>query len=188
MANPSFRFSSSLPQEREGGGQSIAMRIGTGLHPDGKATWCKSFFVQAGSRVRKLRVCPRDHRVEWVYIIGIEVRAGKGRYRDTHIVTLAPRFQLHNQSQHKIQFAQRCYANTVRDPLAEATHLQALPHSTLAFHWPRLDRDQLLCVRLTDVPGCQWSGGFGVDGVRDDRVWGSRPLLAFKNPIIFFFH
>ena len=76
------------------------------------------------SRVRKLRVCPKDNRVEWVYIIGIESRLGKGRYRNTFIVTLAPRFQLHNQSQYKIQVSQRCYANTVADPAAEATHLQ----------------------------------------------------------------
>ena len=62
--------------------------------------------------------------MEWVYIIGIESRPGKGRYRDTFIVTLAPRFQLHNQSQYKIQVAQRCYANTILDPGAEATHLQ----------------------------------------------------------------
>ena len=32
--------------EREGS-QSIAMRVGTGLHPDGKATWCRHFYVQA---------------------------------------------------------------------------------------------------------------------------------------------
>ena len=47
--------------------------------------------------MRKLRVVPHDNRVEWVYTIGIEVRAGKGRYTNTSIITLAPRFQLHNQ-------------------------------------------------------------------------------------------
>jgi len=36
----------------------------------------------------------------------------------------------------------------LQDPEAEATHLQAFPQSSLAFHWPRLDRDQLLCIRL----------------------------------------
>ena len=34
--------------EREGN-QSIAMRVGTGLHPDGKATWCRHFYVQVYS-------------------------------------------------------------------------------------------------------------------------------------------
>jgi vacuolar protein sorting-associated protein 13D len=101
------------------------MRIGTGLHSDGKTTWCRHFYIQAGSKVRKLRVVPGDNRVEWVYIIGIEVRTGKGRYTNTHIITLAPRFQLHNQSAHKIQLAQKCFASLAfRDPEAEATHLQ----------------------------------------------------------------
>ncbi len=155
--------------EREGN-QSITMRVGTGLHPDGKATWCRHFYVQAGSKVRKLRVSPRDNRVEWVYIIGIEIRAGKGRYTDTHIITLTPRFQLHNQSQHKIQFAQKCFSTNFKDPEAEASHLLAYPQSTFAFHWPRLDRDQLLCIRLLDVPDCQWSGGFAIEGVSSFHV------------------
>ena len=155
--------------EREGN-QSIAMRVGTGLHPDGKATWCRHFYVQAGSKVRKLRVVPRDNRVEWVYIIGIEVRAGKGRYTNTSIITLAPRFQLHNQSIHKIHFAQKCFSTNFKDPEAEATHLLAFPQSTFAFHWPRLDRDQLLCIRLLDVADCQWSGGFGIEGVNSFHV------------------
>ena len=110
------------------------------------------------------------YSVEWVYTIGIEVRAGKGRYRDTQIVTLAPRFQLYNQSSHRVQFSQSCFANTFSDPAAEATHLMALPQSSLAFHWPRLDRDQLLCIRLLDVSGCQWSGGFAIEGVTSFHV------------------
>ena len=62
--------------DREEGAQanSIVIRVGSGQHPEGKTTWCKNFFVQPGTRVRKLRVIPKDNRaVEWVYIIGIEV-------------------------------------------------------------------------------------------------------------------
>ncbi len=111
---------------------------------DGKSTWCRHFYIQLGSNVRRLRVAPLDgHRPEWVYTVGVEVRAGNGRYRDTLIVTLAPRFQLYNQSRHKMVFSQRCYAATISDPGAESTHLVALPQSSLAFHWPRLDRDQV---------------------------------------------
>ncbi len=60
---------------------------------DGKATWCRHFYIQLGANVRRLRVSPRDgHRPEWVYTVGVEVRAGNGRYRNTVIVTLAPRY------------------------------------------------------------------------------------------------
>ena len=48
------------------------------------------------------------------------------------------------------------------DPGAKATYLQAMPNCNLPFHWPRLDKDQLLCLRMLDIPGCLWSGGFKV--------------------------
>lgn len=41
--------------ERAEVNNSITMRIGNGLHPEGKTTWCKNFHLQLGSRVRKLR-------------------------------------------------------------------------------------------------------------------------------------
>lgn len=41
---------------------------------------------------------------------GISVAKGKGRYRDTHIVTFAPRYLLDNSSTHKLAFAQREFA------------------------------------------------------------------------------
>lgn len=41
---------------------------------------------------------------------GISVRKGKGNYRDTHIVTFAPRYLLDNRSTHKLAFAQREFA------------------------------------------------------------------------------
>ena len=83
----------------------LTMRIGNGLHLDGNPQWCRSFPLQPGSRVRKLTVIPKDsRRVGRIYIIGIDVRVGKGRYRDTLIVTFSPRFQLHNLSQYRVNF------------------------------------------------------------------------------------
>ena len=105
---------------------SLTMRVGNQLHPHGRPQYCTKFQLQPGSTVRRLRVAPEDsRRVDIVYLIGIETRIGKGRYRDTLIVTLSPRFQLHNQSQYKLQIAQSCYATTFQDPEAESTHLQA---------------------------------------------------------------
>lgn len=147
----------------------VTMRLGSGLHHDCTSQWCRSFPIQPGTRVRKLFVVPKDtSRVSRTYIIGIDVRVGKGRYRDTLIVTLMPRFQVHNQTSHKVQFSQRCFATTFHDLEAEATHLQAFPQSCLAYHWPRLDRDQLLCLRLFgDGKDALtfWSGGVIIDRV-----------------------
>ena len=147
---------------------SIVSRVGIGLNPEGRPKWCKDFMIQAGSSlVRRLRVQPgaHDKRPEWVYIVGVDVRQGRGRYSVTTIVTFSPRYQLYNQSQHKIQFAQLGFASTFADPGAEKTYLTAHTNSSLAFHWPRLDLDQQLCMRLLDVPGCQWSGGFQIEKV-----------------------
>lgn len=45
------------------------------------------------------------------------MRKGQGRYRDTHIVTFAPRYLLDNRSTHKLAFAQREFARgKVRKP------------------------------------------------------------------------
>ena len=46
---------------------------------------------------------------------------------------LAERFQLYNQSQHKIQFAELGFATTFADPGAERTYLTAHTHSSLVF-------------------------------------------------------
>lgn len=126
------------------------MRIGKDQHKDSTPNWCQSFPLEAGIGVRQLHVvssevsCPH-----WVYIIGIDVRAGRGRYRDTKMVTFAPRYQLDNQSSHKLKFAQR-YALYGE---GHDCHLSAMPKSSLAFHWPRLDMKQLLCVCDCNLPG-----------------------------------
>lgn len=41
-----------------------------------------------------------------VYNIGIEAKQGTGRYKDSTIVTFAPRYELDNQSSHKLAIAQ----------------------------------------------------------------------------------
>ena len=146
---------------------SLVARVGRGLHSEGNPRWCKYFYVQTGCTVRRLRVQPPsgDKRPDWVYIVGIDVVPGRGRYRLTTVITLSPRFQLFNRSQHKIQFSQQCFATDFQDPGAEKTFLTAHPQSSLAFHWPRLDMEQLLCMRLLDVAGCQWTGGFQIERV-----------------------
>ena len=156
-------FSFNSDNMSEASSTHLTMRIGTGLHPEDSPQWCRSFPLQPGSRVRKLFVHPKDSgRVSRIYIIGVDVRVGKGRYRETLIITFSPRFQVHNQTSFKMQMSQRCFATTFHDLEAEASHLQAYPQSCLAFHWPRLDRDKLLCLRLMDINDQEttslWSG------------------------------
>lgn len=48
------------------------------------------------------------------------------------------------------------------DPLARATYIDAVPGCHLPFHWPRLEKDQLLCVRLSDIADSVWSGSIPI--------------------------
>lgn len=48
-------------------------------------------------------------------------------------------------------------------PDAQATYITTMPECHMPFHWPRLDKDMLLCVRITNVPDCMWSGGIRLD-------------------------
>ncbi|CAB3252142.1 unnamed protein product [Arctia plantaginis] len=112
---------------------------------------------------------------ERVYAVGVRVRAGRGRYRHTNIATFTPRYQLHNNTRHHLQFAQKCCATTLNDPGAIATHVSAVAGCYLPWHWARWEREQLLCVRVLApspslAPLTAWSGGFRVDSTRSLHV------------------
>ncbi|KAI4823651.1 hypothetical protein KUCAC02_012229, partial [Chaenocephalus aceratus] len=145
------------------------MRIGKGIHPDGVPGWCQGFSLDGGSGVRAVKVIQHGNRPGLIYNIGISVRKGQGRYRDTHIVTFAPRYLLDNRSTHKLAFAQREFARGKGAANPEG-YISTLPGSSVVFHWPRNDYDQLLCVRLMDTPNCTWSGGFEVNKPKSFHV------------------
>ena len=46
-----------------------------------------------------------------VYNIGIDVMQGKGQFRNTNIVTFAPRYEIDNQSGHKLAISQRHFTS-----------------------------------------------------------------------------
>ncbi|XP_067328891.1 intermembrane lipid transfer protein VPS13D isoform X8 [Anolis sagrei] len=138
------------------------MRVGRGIHPDGMPGWCQGFSLDGGSGVRALKVIQQGNRPGLIYNIGIDVKKGRGRYIDTCIVNFAPRYLLDNKSKHKLAFAQRAFARGQGTTNPEG-YISTLPGSSVVFHWPRNDYDQLLCVRLMDVPNCIWSGGFEVN-------------------------
>ncbi|KAE8593143.1 hypothetical protein XENTR_v10019000 [Xenopus tropicalis] len=138
------------------------MRIGRGIHPEGIPGWCQGFSLDGGSGVRALKVIQQGNRPGLIYNIGIDVKKGRGKYRDTCMVTFAPRYLLINKSTYKLAFAQREFARGqgTNNPVG---YISTLPGSSVVFHWPRNDYDQLLCVRLMDLPNCVWSGGFEVN-------------------------
>lgn len=64
-------------------------------------------------QVHRLRVTLRENRPDIVYLISVATRTARGRYRATTVVTLSPRYQLHNRSSYTLELAQRCFTTTV---------------------------------------------------------------------------
>ncbi|XP_025097802.1 vacuolar protein sorting-associated protein 13D-like isoform X4 [Pomacea canaliculata] len=143
------------------------MRVGKSVHGSSSSPqWCSRFSLEGGISFRQLHVVPRhSNRPDWVYNVGIQVTPGRGRYRDTNVVTFAPRFEIDNQSQWKLAIAQKHLTQKEGAGSVSEEYLSALPQCKLPFHWPRVDLDQLLCVRILDNPSCRWSGGFHIDRV-----------------------
>ncbi|KAL3268817.1 hypothetical protein HHI36_007913 [Cryptolaemus montrouzieri] len=142
---------------------TINARVGNYVIRDGTPQWCSNFHVQKGIQVRKLRVTMTDGRPDTVFVIGIENRPGRGRYRSTNIVTISPRYQVHNRSSYQLVFCQSFFTLTLSNPSQQKTLLSLMPNSHMPFHWPRLDQDQYLCVSIKDIPDCCWSGGLKID-------------------------
>ncbi|XP_024892812.1 vacuolar protein sorting-associated protein 13D isoform X2 [Temnothorax curvispinosus] len=143
--------------------RTLSVRIGTEVHRQGIPQWSQHFHLQPGIHVHRLRISLRDGRPDIVYLISVATRAARGRYRATTVVTLSPRYQLHNKSSCTLELAQKCFTTTVSHPDAQATYITTMPDCHMPFHWPRLDKDLLLCVRITNVPDCMWSGGIRLD-------------------------
>nr|XP_031830525.1 vacuolar protein sorting-associated protein 13D isoform X1 [Nomia melanderi] len=143
--------------------RTLSVRVGTSVHPQGIPQWSQHFHLQPGIQVHRLRVSLRDGRPDIVYLISVATRTARGKYRATTVVTLSPRYQLHNKSSFTLELAQKCFTTTISHPDAQATYIRTMPDCHMPFHWPRLDKDLLLCVRIINVKDCMWSGGIRLD-------------------------
>ena len=174
------------------GSHACQMRVGTGLHKndDGRPVWSQRFslgrsrwivgyerslecLLERGSNFRQLYVRSPHGSPDWIYYIGIDVRQGKGRLRRTNFIFLSTRFMISNQCSYDLLIAQR---HIVRAMIqagddrfeSEQSCLHVLKQSSVAYHWPRSDLDQLLCVRVINhgpYRHVYWSGGFQIDRV-----------------------
>ena len=54
--------------------------------------------------------------------------------------------------------------------IRQQEYLTALPLCSLPFHWPRVDLDQLLSVKILDIDHCRWSGGFYIDRINSFHI------------------
>lgn len=87
---------------------SPALTVRLGKRYGASPPWCQPFNLHKDILHQQLRSGISNE----TFIIGTEIRCGRGRYAKTRVVTFSPRFQLYNRSSHKLQFAQKCFANS----------------------------------------------------------------------------
>lgn len=87
---------------------SPALTVRLGKRYGASPPWCQPFNLHKDILHQQLRSGLSNE----TFIIGTEVRCGRGRYAKTRVVTFSPRFQLYNRSSYKLQFAQKCYTNS----------------------------------------------------------------------------
>ena len=92
--------------------------------------------------------------------IGVEIQKGTQLYTNTRVVTFVARFHLENRTPFRLAYLQH-YQLLERDVQSSKPNT-ILPGAEMAFHWPRADLDQLLCIRVEDISDCLWSGRFGL--------------------------
>ncbi|XP_055378948.1 intermembrane lipid transfer protein Vps13D [Condylostylus longicornis] len=138
---------------------SPALQIRLGNRYGENSPWCQGLSLHKEIIHRHLKA-PYTNET---FVIGVEVRRGRGRYSRTSVVTFSPRFQLYNRSSHKLQFAQKCSIEDAIDPNFGATIIDAVPGCHFPFHWPKSDKEQLLCVRFADNDTCCWSSGIPIN-------------------------
>lgn len=150
---------------------SLICRVGSAAIA-GQPMWSQNFHLRRGVQVRRLRVAHGSYeskawKPDTVYVVGIEVRSGRGRYRHTNIVTVSPRHQLHNRTSHTLIFSQQCHAGTE----LRSSHVKAVSGCQVPFHWPRPDKDLLICISAELSDGYSlWSGGILIDTPRSLHI------------------
>jgi vacuolar protein sorting-associated protein 13D len=122
----------------------------------GKPLWSKRFRLEkADGDFIQVHVNQGHNRPDLIHEIGYTTRRGKGLYVDTMIVKFVTRFLLFNNSSHRLAYGQKYETHDTGTMPAIA-----LPNSMTPYNWCRVDLEQLMCIRIQDIPDCHWSGGF----------------------------
>ncbi|CAF3239742.1 unnamed protein product, partial [Rotaria sp. Silwood2] len=100
------------------------------------------------------------HSSDWNHSISIDVHSGNGHMKKTKSIFFNARYIICNQSLYDLLIRQQ------HIPDDDSNWLHVSRHATVAYHWPRTDIEQLLCVRVIDDNQLQLvhcSCGFQID-------------------------
>ncbi|VDO43568.1 unnamed protein product, partial [Haemonchus placei] len=137
--------------------KQCVVRVGRGLakEPYYVPRYSQKFALTPGVQALKLNVV-HESLPTLYYNIGVEVRAGTGRYKDTQVVLLTPRYVISNQSSYAISV---CHHDLIDRP---SEHVHIASQCSLVWNENYEDCRQM-CVRRSDVR--HWSCPFRIDRI-----------------------
>ncbi|KAL3994358.1 hypothetical protein ACH3XW_21415 [Acanthocheilonema viteae] len=142
--------------------KQCTVRIGQNYASDQsyKPLFGPKFPLTVGLHSMKLRLVHDQHPTQ-IYNIGVEVRQGTGRYKDTQVVMLTPRYVLNNQTSFGLSLS---HIDHIDQP---SQHVKVA--SKCNFIWnENFEDNRMICVKRDDVK--YWSCPFRIDLISSFHV------------------
>uniref|UniRef100_A0A1I7VNQ7 Ricin B-type lectin domain-containing protein n=1 Tax=Loa loa TaxID=7209 RepID=A0A1I7VNQ7_LOALO len=118
------------------------------------------FPLTVGLHSMKLRLVHDQHPTQ-IYNIGVEVRQGTGRYKDTQVVMLTPRYVLSNQTSLGLSLS---HIDHIDQP---NQHVKVASKCNLIWN-ENFEDNRMICVKRDDVK--YWSCPFRIDLINSFHV------------------
>ncbi|CAG9534944.1 unnamed protein product [Cercopithifilaria johnstoni] len=138
------------------------VRIGQNYATDQsyKPLFGPKFPLTVGLHSMKLRLVHDQHPTQ-IYNIGVEVRQGTGRYKDTQVVMLTPRYVLNNQTSFGLSLS---HIDRIDQP---NQHVKVASKCNLIWN-ENFEDNRMICVKRDDVK--YWSCPFRIDLISSFHV------------------
>ncbi|KAK0393450.1 hypothetical protein QR680_000217 [Steinernema hermaphroditum] len=151
----------SLSDDRKSG-KYCSLRVGNRYinDPGYSPRYSDRFALSPGVQALKLLVS-HEQEATLIYNVGVDVRQGQGRYKDTQVVLLTPRYHLDNQSSSRLFLAHYEFV--------DRPHKHVSIDSKCNMIWNENFEDKrMLCVRMDGVK--HWSCPFRIDQIGSFHV------------------
>uniref|UniRef100_A0A915Q7J7 Vacuolar protein sorting-associated protein 13 VPS13 adaptor binding domain-containing protein n=1 Tax=Setaria digitata TaxID=48799 RepID=A0A915Q7J7_9BILA len=142
--------------------KQCTVRIGQNYSSDQgyKSLFGPKFPLTVGLHSMKLRLVHDQHPTQ-IYNIGVEVRPGTGRYKDTQVVMLTPRYVLNNQTSFGLSLS---HIDHIDQP---NQHVKMASKCSLIWN-ENFEDNRMICVKRDDVK--YWSCPFRIDLISSFHV------------------
>ncbi|VDK48292.1 unnamed protein product [Anisakis simplex] len=125
-----------------------------------KPEFSRKFALTVGVHALKLFLT-HEHASTRIYNVGVEVRQGTGRYKDTQVVLLTPRYVLNNETSYGLSLSHVDRVNQ------SSEHVKMMSGDSIIWH-ENFEDNRMLCVKRDDVK--HWSCAFKIDKISSFHI------------------